>query len=93
MKDMALLDQMYEKNLEYYKQLTMYILAGAASALLEEQNETLLALQARRRSSPAWRRTRRRANDFANLCQRFEKKLHDLELTRVISCRWRRRSG
>ena len=82
MKDTALLDQMYEKNLEYYKQLTMYILAGR-QRLAKEQNETLLALQAAAQQS-GLAEDAQRANDFANQCQRFEKKLHDLELTRVI---------
>ena len=82
MKDTALLDQMYEKNLEYYKQLTMYILAGR-QRLAKEQNETLPALQAAAQQS-GLAEDAQRANDFANQCQRFEKKLHDLELTRVI---------
>ena len=82
MKDTALLDQMYEKNLEYYKQLTMYILAGR-QRLAKEQNETLLALQAAAQQS-GLAEDAQQANDFANQCQRFEKKLHDLELTRVI---------
>ena len=82
MKDTALLDQMYEKNLEYYKQLTMYILAGR-QRLAKEQNETLIALQAAAQQS-GLAEDAQRANDFANQCQRFEKKLHDLELTRVI---------
>ena len=82
MKDTALLDQMYEKNLEYYKQLTMYILAGR-QRLAKEQNETLPALQAAAQQS-GLAEDAQRANDFANQCQRFEKKVHDLELTRVI---------
>ena len=82
MKDTVLLDQMYEKNLEYYKQLTMYILAGR-QRLAKEQNETLPALQAAAQQS-GLAEDAQRANDFANQCQRFEKKLHDLELTRVI---------
>ena len=60
----------------------MYILAGR-QRLAKEQNETLLALQAAAQQS-GLAEDAQRANDFANQCQRFEKKLHDLELTRVI---------
>ena len=69
MKDVAVMDQMYEKNLAYFKELTMYILAG----LREKAQTSGLAEDAQA------------ANDFENKCERFEKKLHDLELTRVIS--------
>ena len=83
MKDIAILDQMYEKNLNYYKQLTMYILAGKEKLELE-RSTTLVQLQEKARASGT-PEDAQKANDFANLCQRFEKKLHDLELTRVIS--------
>ncbi len=83
MKDIAILDQMYDKNLEYYKQLTMYILAGREK-LEHERATTLVQLQQKAQASGA-AEDAQAANDFANLCQRFEKKLHDLELTRVIS--------
>ena len=83
MKDIAILDQMYQKNLEYYKQLTMYILAGKEK-LAQERSTTLVSLQEKAKASGS-PEDAQAANDYANLCQRFEKKLHDLELTRVIS--------
>lgn len=83
MKDIAVLDQMYEKNLEYYKQLTMYILAGQQK-LADERSTTLVELQNKARETGT-AEDAQAANDYANLCLRFEKKLHDLELTRVIS--------
>lgn len=83
MKDIAVLDQMYQKNLEYYKQLTMYILAGKQK-LTSERATTLAALQNKAKASGT-AEDAQAANDYANLCLRFEKKLHDLELTRVIS--------
>lgn len=83
LKDIAILDQMYDKNLEYYKQLTMYILAGQEK-LAQERNTTLMDLRAKAQQS-GLAEDAQRANDYANLCDRFEKKLHDLELTRMIS--------
>ena len=83
MKDIAVLDQMYEKNLEYYKQLTMYILAGREK-LSQEQNGKLAELRKKARETGKTEDAQA-ANDYANLMDRFEKKLHDLELTRVIS--------
>ncbi len=83
MKDIAVLDQMYAKNLEYYKQLTMYILAGQQK-LAKERATTLPALQQKARETGA-AEDAQAANDYQALCNRFEKKLHDLELTRVIS--------
>ncbi len=83
MKDIALLDQMYDKNLEYYKQLTMYILAGQQK-LKTERETTLVRLQEEAKASGK-AEDAQKANDYANMCNRFEKKLHDLELTRVIS--------
>ena len=77
MKDVAVMDQMYEKNLSYFKELTMYILAGKQK-LEQERATTLAALREKAEDAQA-------ANDFENKCIRFEKKLHDLELTRVIS--------
>lgn len=82
MKDIEILDQMYDKNLDYYKQLTMYILAGQQK-LSKERNETLPALQEKANLS-GLPEDAQAANDFANMCLRFEKKLHDLELTRVV---------
>lgn len=83
MKDVAVMDQMYEKNLDYYKQLTMYILAGQEK-LAKERGETLARLQQQAQSSGK-AEDAQAANDYANLIDRFDKKLHDLELTRIVS--------
>ena len=83
MKDVALLDQMYEKNLEYFKQLTMYILAGEKK-LQQERATTLKDLYAKAEAS-GLPEDAQAANDYASLCDRFEKKLYDLKLTRQIS--------
>ncbi|MGM9650890.1 MAG: toxic anion resistance protein [Faecousia sp.] len=83
MKDVAVLDQMYEKNLEYYKQLTMYILAGREK--LDKERTTTLAELRQKAAQSGLAEDAQRANDYDAMCQRFEKKLHDLELTRVIS--------
>jgi len=83
MKDIAVMDQMYDKNLEYYKQLTMYILAGKEK-LAYEQNVTLAELR-RKAQETGKPEDAQAANDYANLVDRFEKKLHDLELTRIVS--------
>lgn len=83
LKDIAVLDQMYDKNLDYYKQLTMYILAGQEK-LARERSTTLVELRSKAAAS-GLAEDAQRANDYANLCDRFEKKLHDLELTRMIS--------
>ncbi len=83
MKDVALLDQMYEKNLEYFKQLSMYILAGEKK-LSDERNTTLKELYDKAQSS-GLPEDAQAANDYAALCDRFEKKLYDLKLTRQIS--------
>ena len=83
MKDIAILDQMYDKNLAYYKELTMYILAGQ-QALAEARTVTLPALR-EKAAQTCLAEDAQRANDYDNLCVRFEKKLHDLELTRVVS--------
>ncbi len=82
LKDVALLDQMYDKNLDYYKQLTMYILAGQ-QRLQKERSTTLQELRSKAAQTGS-AADAQAANDFANACTRFEKKLHDLELTRVI---------
>ena len=83
MKDVAVMDQMYEKNLAYFKELTMYILAGKQK-LAEERATTLVSLREKAQTSGLAEEAQA-ANDFENKCERFEKKLHDLELTRVIS--------
>ena len=83
MKDVALLDQMYEKNLEYFKQLTMYILAGEKK-LAEERSTTLVELYEKAKQS-GLPEDAQAANDYSSMCERFEKKLYDLKLTRQIS--------
>jgi len=83
MKDVAVLDQLYDKNLEYYKQLTMYILAGREK-LQKERETTLVELRAKAEQT-GLAEDAQKANDYDNMCGRFEKKLHDLELTRMIS--------
>ncbi|MBE6962601.1 MAG: toxic anion resistance protein [Ruminococcaceae bacterium] len=83
LKDVAMLDQMYELNLRYYKELTMYILAGKKKLADVRENE-LPALKARAEETGA-QEDAQRYNDMAQMCERFEKKLHDLELTRMIS--------
>lgn len=83
MKDIAVLDQMYEKNLAYYKELTMYILAG--QKCLEEARGVKLPELRKKAQETGLAEDAQRANDYDNMCLRFEKKLHDLELTRVVS--------
>ena len=83
LKDVAVMDQMYERNLQYFKELTMYILAGKQK-LAEARSTTLHELRAKAEASNL-PEDAQAANDFENKCVRFEKKLHDLELTRMIS--------
>ena len=83
MKDVEIMDQMYEKNLAYFKELTMYILAGQQK-LADARSTELKALREKAAQS-GLPEDAQAANDFENKCIRFEKKLHDLELTRVIS--------
>ena len=83
LKDVAMFDQMYELNLKYYKELTMYILAGKKK-LAEVQANELPALRAKAEQTGA-QEDAQRYNDLVQMCERFEKKLHDLELTRMIS--------
>ena len=83
LKDVAMFDQMYELNLKYYKELTMYILAGKKK-LQEVQANELPALRAKAEQTGA-QEDAQRYNDLVQMCERFEKKLHDLELTRMIS--------
>ena len=82
LKDIAVLDQMYDKNLDYYKQLTMYILAGQRS--LKQAKEVTLPQMRTAAAESGLASDAQKANDYANMVERFEKKLHDLELTRVI---------
>ena len=81
-KDIAILDQMYDKNLDYYKQLTMYILAGQRS--LKQAKEVTLPQMRAQAAETGLASDAQKANDYANMVERFEKKLHDLELTRMI---------
>ena len=83
MKDIAMMDKMYEKNQQYYKELTMYILAGKLKCR-ELREKELPELQAKARETGK-AEDAQAANDFANMIGRFEKKLYDLELTRTIS--------
>ena len=83
MKDTAMLDQMYEMNVLYFKELCMYIVAGKRK-LEEVRNGELAELMAKAQAS-SLQEDAQAANDLANLCNRFEKKIHDLELTRMIS--------
>jgi uncharacterized protein YaaN involved in tellurite resistance len=83
LKDVAMLDQMYELNTKYYKELTMYILAGKKKMEKTRSNE-LEAL--RKKAAESGKQEDAQAyNDLANMCSRFEKKLHDLELNLMIS--------
>ena len=83
MKDVAMLDKMYEKNLEYQKELTMYILAGKKKLSAVRAGE-LEELRKKAEASGA-QEDAQRYNDLVQMCERFDKKLHDLELTRMIS--------
>ncbi|MBP5598965.1 MAG: toxic anion resistance protein [Lachnospiraceae bacterium] len=83
MKDIAMFDQMYDLNMKYYKELTMYIVAGK-KRLEQVRAEDLEELRKKAEETGA-QEDAQAYNDFANLCNRFEKKLHDLELTRMIS--------
>ena len=83
MKDITLMDAMYEKNQEYMKELTMYILAGKLK-IEQLRNEELPKYVAKAKET-GLPEDAQAANDFSNMIGRFEKKIHDLELTRTIS--------
>ena len=83
MKDVAMLDQMFELNQQYCKELTMYIIAGKKKLAAIRAGE-LEELRKKAQATGA-QEDAQAYNDMVNLCNRFEKKLHDLELTRVIS--------
>ena len=83
MKDTALLDKMYELNLTYFKELSMYILAGKKK--LAEARETRLKELLSKAEASGLPEDAQAAKDLDNQCNRFEKKIHDLELTRMIS--------
>ena len=82
-KDIAVLDEMFAANNTNFKQLSMYIVAGKKK-LEEAQNVTLPQLKAKAEASGE-AADAQAANDFASMCNRFEKKLHDLDLTRTVS--------
>lgn len=83
MKDIAMLDKMYEKNLVYFKELTMYILAGKQK--LAETRATELPALVEKAKASGLPEDAQAAKDLDDLCSRFEKKLYDLELTRNVS--------
>lgn len=83
MKDTALLDKMYELNLTYFKELSMYILAGKKK--LAEVRGTQLAQLTQKAQASGLPEDAQAARDLESMCLRFEKKIHDLELTRMIS--------
>ena len=83
MKDIAMFDEMYELNLKYYKELTMHILAGK-KCLDEVRSKQLEPLRQKAQATGA-AEDAQAYNDLVQMCSRFEKKLHDLELTRMVS--------
>ena len=83
LKDVAILDKMYDLNLTYFKELSMYILAGKKK--LEEVRSTQLAELMSKAQVSGLPEDAQAAKDLDSMCNRFEKKLHDLELTRMIS--------
>lgn len=83
MKDIELLDQLYEKNMTNFKELTMYILAGKKKLKEVRENELPVLIEKAQRSGLA--EDSQKANDLAGLCERFEKKIYDLELTRNVA--------
>lgn len=83
LKDTAMLDKMYDMNKDYFKELSMYILAGKKK-LEKAKNEELPVLTQRAQAS-GLPEDAQAVNDFVSLCDRFEKKIHDLELTRMVS--------
>ena len=83
LKDVAVLDKMYELNLTYYKELTMYILAGKKK--LQETRGTQLQELRQKAAMTGLAEDAQAAKDLDDMCNRFEKKLYDLELTRQIA--------
>lgn len=83
MKDIALLDKMYELNLTYFKELTMYIMAGKKK--LKDVREKDLAEMKLKAQRSGLAEDAQSARDLESMCLRFEKKIHDLELTRMVS--------
>ncbi len=83
MKDITMMDKMYERNQEYMKELTMYILAGKLK--IEQLRSVELPKLVAKANETGLPEDAQAANDFANMIGRFEKKIYDLELTRTIS--------
>ncbi|WP_026527561.1 toxic anion resistance protein [Butyrivibrio sp. VCD2006] len=83
MKDVATLDNMYKLNLNYYKELSMYIIAGKKK--LEQVRATDLVAAQQKAEASGLPEDAQAAKDLASLCDRFEKKIYDLELTRTIA--------
>lgn len=83
MKDVAMFDEMYNLNLQYYKELTMYILAGRKR--LEEVRVTDVEALRQKAAASGSAEDAQAYNDLVNMCNRFEKKLHDLEMSRMVS--------
>lgn len=83
MKDVAILDNMYKLNLNYYKELSMYIIAGKKK--LQQVRETDLVEAQKKAEASGLPEDAQAAKDLASLCDRFEKKIYDLELTRTIA--------
>jgi len=83
MKDISMMDKMYEKNQEYMKELSMYIIAGKLK--IEQLRGVELPAYLAKANESGLPEDAQAANDFANMIGRFEKKIHDLELTRTIA--------
>ena len=83
LKDIAMLDKMYELNLNYFKELSMYILAGKQK--LQQATAVELPAMLEKAKKSGLPEDTQAAKDFAQMCNRFEKKIHDLELTRMVS--------
>ena len=83
LKDIVMLDKLYEMNLSYHKELSMYIIAGKKK--LKKERETTLVQLENKAKQTGLAEDAQAANDYAQMCDNFEKKLHDLELTRMVS--------
>ena len=83
LKDIAMLDKMYDMNLSYFKELSMYILAG--NKKLQQVRATVLPELVEKAKRTGLPEDAQAANDMSGMCESFEKKLHDLELTRMVS--------
>jgi uncharacterized protein YaaN involved in tellurite resistance len=83
LKDISMFDELYDMNLSYFKELSMYIVAGKKK--LEHERATTLVELTEKAKTSGLPEDAQAANDFAEQCVRFERKLHDLELTRMVS--------